>query len=54
MKIKEVSLMSEFFSMSDVYSSKEVSSKHIVSLMMKGSLKEVLKEDLFSDESFIP
>ena len=43
-----------YFSMSDVSSSEGASSTKVVSLKIEGSFKELLKEDLISDESFIP
>ena len=46
--------MIEDFSMSNASLSEKSSSTKLVSLVAEGSFKEVLKEDLFSDEIFIP
>ena len=44
--MKEVSLMKKYFSMSDASSSEGASSTKVFSLMIEGSFKEFLKEDL--------
>ena len=53
MERKEVSLITEDLSMSDIISSKGTSSTKVVSLTNNISFKDVLKKNLASDESFI-